>query len=1336
MNIRRPSARLFSRDMSCRLAPLIAALCVAASLGQSVLAEGTDNHVLHVVPVPGKVVIDGSLEDWDQSGRILLCSNVPRLVNQFSAWVSMMYDAEALYVGVDWSDPTPLLNNYDPDLDIDRRKCFHSDSLQLHFRTDQACKVIGWFYTKEQRPGVIALNGWMPWEDKPIVYLDGMKELGITEAFQKKPDGQGYLQELRIPWKAIVKSGRAYQAGESFDCMLDVVWGPDSGKGWPINHMMDLVAPGAVHTGWFWEVREIYGKVALEPAGKLKLAQPEFLNRPATSGPRIPGTLPLRVELPKGAQSFFALAVNDEAGKRIRALPGDCRIKDYQTGDDARKVEVLWDCLDDHGKLVSPGKYRVIGLTRGEITPVYEMCFYNPGTPPWGTVNGRGAWGADHSPPTAVAAAGDWIVLGWAGAEGGSGIIGVGPDGLKKWGEHQGALALAGDEQFAYLMLNDFWAGKRGLGRLGKSDGSYKPFMVDGKPELPVALETVFGGHPPGEVRGMAAHGGRLVLALSGGKLAVLDASSARLLEVLDAKSPLTLPSPQGGEGRVRVAFSREGKLYALLGGQLHAVDVETGAAKPLATPGVGDARALAVDRDGNIAVADMGPDSQVKVFTSAGLLAYTAGKKGGRPLHGAFDPEGMSHVSAIAVDAQGLIWAVENWEYPRRVSVWAKDGKLVRDYIGNTAYAACGTFLHDQDPELGYAGPVEMKLDKASRRWNVTQVLWAPDPAKGEGFPVTGGLPQPQRFTSNASGQAHEYLFNHAWDLETAYTVYMLRGGRWQPVSAICLVGHVTGALGQGGAGDKEPAGEFAGLNAYDGCFWNDTNKDGIAQRSECVIVPARKPGQKGKGGESPLSLQNGWGGRMGRDLAIYSNGIVRYKPVSFTDDGAPIYGPEGMEALGVSDRGDLIPVEDEKVLLVLSSTGYGETSYVRGLELGTWKELWRYTSYSHGVHGSHHASMPEPGKIIGANKICGVARINGEVGSVFAIRGNLGEDFLMTCDGLYVGALFRDSRLPGPALPEREEELVGKPVPQLTEGGEPFNGWFGRQADGKVRMLTGIPGQAAMIVEVQGLDSIKRFKGPKIEVDQAALVKAEQANAARAAEQAARKQYVVKRVPKPPAIDSGAEDWRRLPAFDIGREGSPEKAQARLAYDDKCLYVFFEVNDDSPWRNEGKDVARLFKTGDAVDLQFSTAPAAKKEDSPGPSDVRLLFAPLDGKPVCVLLKPVDKEAPPEKAYKYHSPVGDKHFDRVEKLTDAKIAVTVEPHKYRVEAAVPLTALGLKPAAGLVIRGDAGFISSDAQGTVNVARTYWSNRATNLTNDEPSEAWLYPATWGEFKFE
>ncbi len=1297
--------------------------CISTARG-----AGTDNHVLQAVPAPAKVTIDGNLEEWDQSGRILVCSDVEHAAGQFSGWVSMMYDAEALYVGVDWADPTPMVNDYNPDFDIDRRKCFHSDSLQLHFRTDQARKVIGWYYGREHRPGVIALNGWNPWGDKPIVYIDGLKELGITEAFKLKPDGKGYTQEMRIPWTAIVKSGKAYKAGESFDCMLDLVWGPDSGKGWPVNHMMDLVAPGAVHTGWFWEVPEIYGKVTLLPTGNLKSAGSVATTAPTPTSPanveKIAGSIPLRFDLPNDAP-VFAIAINDDAGQRVRSLPGDCRREDYLLPDDKRKVEVLWDGLDDHGKLAPPGKYSVVGLTRDAITPVYDMCFYNPGTPPWATADGRGAWGADHTPPVAVTACGNTMVIGWGGAEGGSGVIGVDSGGHKAWGVQQGVTALAGDEKYVYFMLNDFWAGKRGLARLGKGDGSYQPFMVDGKPELPVSLETVFGGKVPGEVRGMAVHGDRLVLAMSDGKLAVLDASSAKLLKQIDVQSPGSL------------AFAPDGRIYALLAGQLHSIDIATGSASRIETPGVADARALAIDAAGNIAIADMGPDAQqVKVFTPAGKLDHTLGVKGGRPLHGPFNPQAMSHIAGIAFDAAGNLWAVESWDNPRRVSVWGRDGRLVRDYIGNTAYSACGTFLHDLDPTLAYNGPVEMKLDRATRRWNVTQVLWVPDHKKGERFDVTGGLPQPQRLTSSASGKRHEYLFNHPYDLSTGYTVYMPRSDQWQPVSAICLVGHVSGGITNGGAVVAEPEGEFAGLNAYDGCFWNDANHDGIPQRSECTIVPAKKPAKKGQGGQSPLSLEDGWGGRIGRDLTIYSKGIVRYKPASFTDDGAPVYRPDAMETLPVEDRGDMVPLEDDHVLVVLSSTGYGETSYVRGLEIGTWRELWRYPSFHHGVHGSHHATMPAPGRIIGALKITGAARINDEIGSVFAIRGNLGEDFLMTSDGLYVSSLFRDSRLPGPSLPPHEQGLVGKPVGDLTEGGEPFNGWFGKQSDGKVRMLTGIPGQAGMIVEVQGLDSIKRFKGPSFDVDQASLAKADEANAARAAQKAVRKQYTIKRATTPMKIDGDASDWREIKSFEIARKGFPEHAQVKLAYDDQFLYAFFDVTDATPWKNEGKDFARLFKTGDGVDLQLSTAPAADASAAPGPSDLRLLFAPLDGKPACVLMRPIDPSAPKEKAYKYHSPVGDKPFDRVEVLAAAQVAVHVDAGRYRVEAAIPLASIGLHPTAGFITRGDAGFISSDALGTTNVARTYWSNEVTNLTNDMPLEAWIYPATWGELKFE
>ncbi len=180
-------------------------------------------------------------------------------------------------------------------------------------------------------------------------------------------------------------------------------------------------------------------------------------------------------------------------------------------------------------------------------------------------------------------------------------------------------------------------------------------------------------------------------------------------------------------------------------------------------------------------------------------------------------------------------------------------------------------------------------------------------------------------------------------------------------------------------------------------------------------------------------------------------------------------------------------------------------------------------------------------------------------------------------------------------------------------------------------------------------------------------------------------------------------------------------------LAHDERMLYALFEVEDASPWRNGGQDPQRLFKSGDAVDLALALDPGAGLS-AVGPGMLRLLIAPCLGRPLCVLMKPVDATAPAAAGATYRSPVGERHFDRVAVLEEATVRVHVEAGRYRVEAAIPLSALGSLPAAGQLLHGDAGFISSDADGTIDVSRTYWSNAATNLVNDLPSESWLYPA--------
>jgi hypothetical protein len=65
-------------------------------------------------------------------------------------------------------------------------------------------------------------------------------------------------------------------------------------------------------------------------------------------------------------------------------------------------------------------------------------------------------------------------------------------------------------------------------------------------------------------------------------------------------------------------------------------------------------------------------------------------------------------------------------------------------------------------------------------------------------------------------------------------------------------------------------------------------------------------------------------------------------------------------------------------------------------------------------------------------------------------------------------------------------------------------------------------------------------------------------------------------------------------------------------------------------------------------------------------------------------------------------------------------------------EFSVPLTVLGWNPAAGPALRGDVGVLRGN--GFQTLQRVYWSNKATAITSDVPSEAELTPRLWGEWR--
>lgn len=63
---------------------------------------------LLAVPAPGKVVVDGSLDEWDLSGEMLVY-NARSLRDRYAVRVHAMWDQDALYLGLAWRDPTPIL---------------------------------------------------------------------------------------------------------------------------------------------------------------------------------------------------------------------------------------------------------------------------------------------------------------------------------------------------------------------------------------------------------------------------------------------------------------------------------------------------------------------------------------------------------------------------------------------------------------------------------------------------------------------------------------------------------------------------------------------------------------------------------------------------------------------------------------------------------------------------------------------------------------------------------------------------------------------------------------------------------------------------------------------------------------------------------------------------------------------------------------------------------------------------------------------------------------------------------------------------------------------------
>ena len=1011
----------------------------------------------------------------------------------------------------------------------------------------------------------------------------------------------------------------------------------------------------------------------------------------------------IRIPVKQPMEGKLSVVIETPEGRRVRNLV---------SGQDAAagKHTFEWDGRDETGNLVAPGKYRYRTASHPGITPEYKMQFANGGetflTP----------FGSNHGTMTALAANSANVFAAAPITEGGWAIIALAPDGAFVRGFRQvgGAgieeVALAADEKRLYV-LNDggAWGGRGQVPALTLTVSEIATGDIVGfkgvQGQVAILRERAVREYKPGEKRSYALAGA----ACLNGKLYVSDREKGCLL-IVDAgagKVSDEIPLPDAG-----VLAVDAGRLVAASGDQLVSVDPASKAVTPLfRLPFV--PRGLCLDKEAFCLTGDA--DCTVKVYDRSGKFLKSIGEPGGA-YEGTWKPDRLVNPAGVALAPDGALWVAEDRRNPKRLSKWDRaSGRCVYDKVGCPSYGSPGAGFDPDQPERWLGHRCQWSVDQATGKARIVSVL------QKQGGHLKGKIEECLNYRivhrdgrTFVLGMFKGTLISELMpdgslkDLALISDVHCLFYGLdWKYVPAYCDT-----------IEKRFPKAKREQQYTDDSCrhvgvLWVDKDGDGDLDPEEFQFLP-----------EVSHVSSFGWGLRL-NDLTLrvpYRNEkkeelILTLRADSFNSAGAPEYSFEKALAQAAPLKDDLpqgsrtildTTLDDARGNVVVNTDPYMFSIAEDG------KINWLYPNRWTNVHGSHNAPMPKPGEVQGLLFGLGTAPLDKQ-GDVMVFVGNHGRFFVITTDGIYLDEMFQDCRV---------AEVVGTGL----IGGEAFGGNFEYDRKNKKYVLqAGCSGYR--IYQLNGLDRVVRGEG-KLTVTSEMLASAARRNQEAARADSGAKQAEVAPLPAKERVEYGA-----LPSVAEWASGN-WRIRARGAYDDQSLYLAYEVDDPSPWVNNGKDWTQLFKTGDAVDLQLGTdasAPATRKSAAPG--DLRLSIAPFNGKPLAVLYRYRLKDKAGANPVEFASPWRSEKVDDVRKLERAEIKVQTWEGGYRVEAKIPLEELDLRALRGQTLRGDFGVVYGDRQGTVNLSRVYWSNQATGLVNDVPGETMLAPDLWGTIKF-
>jgi hypothetical protein len=1088
---------------------------------------------------------------------------------------------------------------------------------------------------------------------------------------------------------------------------------------------------------------------------------------PAAEQPHPP--IPIHFKLAEAG--YVTLTIDDAKQRRVRNLLSETL---FPAGENT----AWWDGLDDLGRdpdaarhglynvpgsPVALGDYQVHGIWHKDVNLRYEFSVYTAGDPAWNTEDKTGAWLANHTPPQAAlfvpASHGPdgkaVVYLGSYVSEGTHGLAWVDLDGKKlggiNWvgGNWTGAPFLAGDASDksvpgVYAYVGSVWQTEK-----NSPDLELRLTAITSKGERPVlrhAWHEPFAGRVDDAVMdqmaGLAARAGWLYVSLrKQGKILIVDARKTD--PAASDKTPsgsiagsLAVKDPRG------VAIDSDGKLLVISGRTLRRYELPEPPGLPVKgtvviKDGLDDPQGIALDWDGHIYISDHGASHQVKVFDAEGRFMHAIGHQAA-PKAGPYDEQQMRRPMGLTVDNLSRLWVTECSDQPKRVSLWKTDGTFLRAFYGPSEYGGGGTLDSHDASQFHYHG-MTFSLDWKKGGFALKQIYYpgagAQPLAFRSNFPEAPVYRDGRRFWHNSfnsnptGGQGTAFVFVDRDGIAIA-AAGCGRAGDWETLK--------TDAFRDRWPTPKNPREDRFKQPAT--FVWSDLNGDGHVQPDEVTITAGQC------GGVTVMD-----------DLAIVISRLdgkaMRVAVQRFTDQHVPVYDlsraevlAEGVEGPKSSGGDQALVHPDGWTILSLGVAPYSPYSLC-GAYRG--QVRWAYPNPWPGLHASHEAPVPDhPGELIGPTRLLGgwIEPKGSDAGPLWFINANMGNIYVFTADGMFVRTLFHDSRTGKPwAMPKAQRGML---LNDVTLHDENFWPTVAQTPAGEIFLQDG--GRSSL-VRVEGLETLRRLPAQTVHIGetelQAALAWRVQVESERQREQGNAILSVELRA-KPPTIDGKLDDWSSAQWASIDRRGTkanfnsnskPYDVSAALAVADGRLFAAFRTGDKDLLKNSGEQPLAPFKTGGALDLMLATDPTADpKRARPAPGDLRLL--------VTMITDPAGKAPPRRKALLYRaavpgtaakdripfsSPWRTIYFDRVDDVSD-QVQLAGQDGNY--EFSIPLETLGLKITAGLQLKGDLGVLRGN--GFQTHYRVYWTNKATAITADVPSEAELLPSLWGVFNFK